>query len=92
MGRLIRPRLPSHVIAFHVRVSRDIGTVHEARIIGNYLVVGRLPAVPRVVVGVELKSEEVDVPAAVEDLARSSELAFDVIVIIVIETGTVAAH
>ena len=92
MGRLIRPRLPSHVIAFHVRVGRDIGTVHEARIVRNYLVVSGVPAVRWVDVRVELKSEEVDVPAAVEDLARSGELAFDVIVIIVIETGTVAAH
>ena len=84
--------MPSDVVAFHIRVGRDIGTVHEARIVRNYLVVGRLPAVRWVDVRVELKSEEVDVPAAVEDLARSSELAFDVIVIIVIETGTVAAH
>ncbi len=84
--------MPSDVVAFHIRVGRDIGTVHEARIVRNYLVVSGVPAVRWVDVRVELKSEEVDVPAAVEDLARSSELAFDVIVIIVIETGTVAAH
>ena len=92
MGGLVRPSLPGHVVAFHVRVGRDIGTIHEARIVGNYIVVSGVPAIPRVVVRVELNSKEVDVPYAVEHLVRSGELTFNVIVVIIVVTGTVAAH
>lgn len=80
--------MPSHIVAFHVRICRDIGAIHEAGIVRYDVVVSRIPSIIRIVVRVELKSEEMDVPIAIENLVGSSKLALDMIVIILVVAGT----
>lgn len=80
--------MPSHIVAFHIRIRRDIGAIHKAGIVRYDVVVSRIPSIPRIVVRVELKSEEMDVPIAVENLVGSSKLALDMIVIILVVAGT----